>query len=97
MPINSPIADPAINGMAIAHFMPPDAIAKKALPVETMVNTPKEVATMDFIGKSVNFFKAGTKMKPPPTPSNPERKPANAPENISDLAQGTVHINFPID
>ena len=68
-----------------------------APPAETMASTPKEVATIAFIGKSVKFFKEGTMMNPPPTPNSPDRKPAVAPANIKALAQGTVHINFPID
>jgi hypothetical protein len=36
-------------------------------------------------------------MKPPPTPRSPDKKPAQAPANIRDLAQGTVQINLPID
>ena len=31
------------------------------------------------------------------TPNSPDRKPAHTPENIRALAQGTVHINLPMD
>ena len=88
---------PAINGDATVQFIELDAVAMMALPADTIVKTPREVATMDFMGKSVNFFNAGTMIKPPPTPSNPERNPATAPDSIKDLAQGTVQMSFPID
>ena len=75
----------------------PDASDIAAPPAETIARTPNDVATIAFIGRSVNFLREGTIMKPPPTPSNPDKKPAQAPANIKDLAQGTVQINLPID
>lgn len=49
------------------------------------------------MGKSVALFNDGTIINPPPTPSNPEKNPAKAPAAASDLAQGAVQINLPID
>ena len=81
----------------MAVFRVPEAREIKAPPAETIARTPSEVATIDFIGRSVNLFKAGTRINPPPTPSRPDKNPAVAPENISARAHGTVQISFPID
>ena len=66
-------------------------------PKDMRHNTPNEVATIEWTGRSLIFFKAGTITKPPPTPSKPDKKPATAPEPINARAQGTVQINLPID
>jgi hypothetical protein len=95
-PINKPTTDPQAKGVAKDQFMEPYKFENRTPPNETIVKTPNEVATIDFIGKSVNFLRAGTMMKPPPTPSNPEKKPASAPDIASALAHGNVQVNFPI-
>ena len=96
-PINRPKRDPPPKGMAIDKSSVPDAREIAAPPADTIASTPKEVATMAFMGRSVNFFREGTMMKPPPTPSSPDKNPAHAPANINALAHGTVQINFPMD
>ena len=96
-PNTSPISDPKANRMAISTFRLPEANDTRAPPEDTIARTPREVATMDFIGRSVNFFSEGTMTKPPPTPNKPDKKPAVSPAYIKDLAHGTVQINLLID
>ena len=96
-PIKSPASAPPEKGRAIATFKLPAAKEIIAPPEDTIARTPSEVATIDFIGKSVNLFNAGTIINPPPTPSKPDRNPAPAPANIKERAHGTVHISLPID
>ena len=96
-PNKRPSKEPIENGTAIGMLRVPDAREMKAPPAETIASTPSEVATIDFMGRSVNLFKAGTKINPPPTPSSPDKNPAVAPASISALAHGTVQINLPMD
>ena len=96
-PRSKPARTPKANGAAIVRFKLPVKADNKAPPVDMMARTPNEVATTDFIGKLVYFLRAGTMIKPPPTPNKPDKNPAKAPAITRDLAQGTVQINFPID
>ena len=96
-PSNKPNKEPIENGIAIHVLRVPEASEMNAPPAETIANTPREVATMDFMGRSVNLLSAGTRINPPPTPSKPDRNPALAPANIRALAQGTVQISFPME
>lgn len=77
--------------------MVPETVAMTTFPNETIVSTPREVATIDWTGRSVNRLREGTMIKPPPTPSSPEKNPAPAPAIASDRAHGTVQISLPID
>jgi hypothetical protein len=97
LPIIKPNPEPEINGVAIAQGIVLVMLANSVLPTDTMVNTPRDVATIDVMGKSVYFFKAGTIINPPPTPSSPESNPALAPDPINARAHGTVQISLLID
>ena len=96
-PKSSPVKDPSAKGMATEILRVPEASEIKAPPAETIESIPREVATIDFMGRSVNLLNAGTRTKPPPTPSRPDKNPALAPEAMRALAQGTVQISFPIE
>ena len=97
LPIKSPMRDPIANGPAIDVFKIPVASEIDAAPADTIAKTPSEVATIAFMGKSVNFISDGTMMNPPPTPKSPDKNPALAPASMRDLAHGTVQINLPMD
>ena len=97
LPSSIPATAPAVNGMPIDQFRWP-AIAAVVTPViEIKAKTPSDVATIDCMGRSVTFLSAGTMMKPPPTPSSPDKNPATAPEPIRERAHGTDQIRRPID
>ena len=95
-PINIPPTAPAANGIAIGHCMCPDTAALATPVIAINDKTPNDVATIDRMGRSVSFFSAGTIMKPPPTPSKPDKRPATAPAVINDLAHGTDQIRRPM-
>ncbi len=58
--------------------------------------TVREVVTMVRIGRCVAFRREGTMIKPPPTPSRPERKPTATPDSASDLAQWASQTSQPV-
>ena len=88
--------DPQIKGTPIVQFKLPVALAIRAFPVETTAITPSVVATMDCMGKSVNFLSAGTNINPPPTPNNPDRKPVTPPVKIKALRHLRFQMNLPV-
>ena len=51
---------------------------------------------MDLIGRSVQRCKAGTITKPPPTPNNPDNRPAAAPDKARASAHGEVQTILPV-
>ena len=81
---------------AIVQFMLPVALANIAFPEETIEITPSVVATMDCIGKSVNFLSEGTNINPPPTPNNPDKKPVAAPVKSKALRHLLLQMNLPV-
>ena len=65
-------------------------------PPDTSAITANEVATMVCIGRSVARRNAGTMTKPPPTPSNPDRKPAPTPDAANARAHGSVQTSLAV-
>ncbi len=82
---------PKVKGMAIVQFIWPMNVADTTPAPETSAMTASDVPMMDSIWRSVALRKAGTMMNPPPTPSNPDRKPVDTPESASDPAQGLAY------
>ena len=96
LPSINPMTEPQMKGVAMLQFMSPVALAINALPADTMAMTPRVVATIDCMGRLVNFLSAGTSIKPPPTPSKPDKKPVVPPVMNNTLRQERVHVNFPV-